>query len=326
MYKLFESSWRDDAVKLDRAKGIYTQPDLVRKINHEGRFFTVPGPHIVQPSPQRTPLLLQAGTSKAGKQFAAQHAEAIFVSAHAPAVCAKSIAEIRELARTEYGRDGNSIKVLALVTPILGATEAEAQAKLAEYRKYASHEGALALFGGWTGMDLSKYGDEEELREVESNAVRSTVEGYARFSPGTAKWTKHTIAEHVSIGGNGPIFVGTAAQVADGLETWIAEADVDGFNFVSGLDVLDETSADSDDRRTRSFPSRSKTSSTCFFRSCAVVGCSGMTMLFRAARTERTFTAKRDSRDRWMSTLLRRTGGRLVCRRRKPRFPSEMPG
>ncbi|KAJ0276478.1 hypothetical protein CBS470a_010766 [Colletotrichum nupharicola] len=235
MYKLFESSWRDDAVKLDRAKGIYTQPDLVRKINHEGRFFTVPGPHIVQPSPQRTPLLLQAGTSKAGKQFAAQHAEAIFVSAHAPAVCAKSIAEIRELARTEYGRDGNSIKVLALVTPILGATEAEAQAKLAEYRKYASHEGALALFGGWTGMDLSKYGDEEELREVESNAVRSTVEGYARFSPGTAKWTKHTIAEHVSIGGNGPIFVGTAAQVADGLETWIAEADVDGFNFAYAL-------------------------------------------------------------------------------------------
>ncbi|KAF9876605.1 xenobiotic compound [Colletotrichum karsti] len=235
MYKLFESSWRDDAVKLDRKTGVYTQPDLVRKIDHNGRFFNVPGPHIVQPSPQRTPLLLQAGTSKAGKQFAAQHAEAIFVSAHAPAVCAKNIAEIRELARTQYGRDGNDIKVLALVTPILGKTEEEAQAKLAEYRKYASHEGALALFGGWTGMDLSKYGDEEELREVESNAVRSTVEGYARFSPGTAKWTKHTIAEHVSIGGNGPIFVGTAAQVADGLETWIEEADVDGFNFAYAL-------------------------------------------------------------------------------------------
>ncbi|KAI3533309.1 dibenzothiophene desulfurization enzyme A [Colletotrichum costaricense] len=235
MYKLFESSWRDDAVKLDRKSGIYTQPDLVRKIDHNGRFFTVPGPHIVQPSPQRTPLLLQAGTSKAGKQFAAQHAEAIFVSAHAPAVCAKNIAEIRELARTQYGRDGKDIKVLALVTPILGATEEEAQAKLADYRKYASHEGALALFGGWTGIDLSKYGDEEELRQVESNAVKSTVEGYARFSPGTSKWTKHTIAEHVSIGGNGPIFVGTASQVADGLETWIEEADVDGFNFAYAL-------------------------------------------------------------------------------------------
>jgi alkanesulfonate monooxygenase SsuD/methylene tetrahydromethanopterin reductase-like flavin-dependent oxidoreductase (luciferase family) len=154
MYKLFESSWRDDAVKLDRSTGIYTQP------------------HICQPSPQRTPLLLQAGTSRAGRLFAAQNAEAIFVSAHAPAVCAKSIAEIRELASTQFGRNGNDIKVLALVTPIIGRTEEEAQAKLAEYRKYASLEGALALFGGWTGIDLDQYGDDEELRAVENNAVR----------------------------------------------------------------------------------------------------------------------------------------------------------
>ncbi|KAL7908724.1 Nitrilotriacetate monooxygenase component A/pristinamycin IIA synthase subunit A [Trichoderma velutinum] len=235
MYKLFESSWRDDAVQLDRSSGVYTHPDRVRKINHNGKFFTVPGPHICSPSPQRTPLLLQAGTSKAGKIFAAQHAEAIFVSAHAPQVCAKSIAEIRELAKTQFGRDPNNIKVLALVCPVLGRTEEEAQAKLADYRQYASLEGALALFGGWTGIDLSQYGDEEELREVESNAVKSTVQGYARFSPGTAKWTKHTIAEHVSIGGNGPVLVGTPEQVADGLETWVQEADIDGFNFAYTL-------------------------------------------------------------------------------------------
>ncbi|KAI1083860.1 Nitrilotriacetate monooxygenase component A/pristinamycin IIA synthase subunit A [Whalleya microplaca] len=235
IYKLLESSWRDDAVKLDRESGIYTQPDLVRQIDHKGKFFTVPGPHICQPSPQRTPLLLQAGTSRAGKQFAAQHAEGIFMSAHAPEVCKKSIADVRELARTEFGRDPANIKVLALVTPILGRTEEEAQTKLADYRKYASHDGALALFGGWTGIDLGKYGDDEELRQVESNAVRSTVEGYARFSPGTAKWTKHTIAEHVSIGGNGPVLVGTPAQVADGLEVWIDEADVDGFNLAYAL-------------------------------------------------------------------------------------------
>ena len=62
---------------------------------------------------------------------------------------------------------------------------------------------------------------------------RSTIEGYARVSPATSKWTKHTIAEHVSIGGNRPIHVGTASQVADGLEMWVKEADMDGFNFVS---------------------------------------------------------------------------------------------
>ena len=64
---------------------------------------------------------------------------------------------------------------------------------------------------------------------------RSTVEAYARFSPGNSKWTKHTVAEHVSIGGNGPILVGTPSQVADGLEVWIKDADVDGFNFVRTL-------------------------------------------------------------------------------------------
>lgn len=233
IYKLLESSWRDDAVVLDRQKGIYTVPDRVREIDHNGKYFSVPGPHICQPSPQRTPLILQAGTSKSGKIFAAQNAEAVFVSAHAPVVCAKSIAELREIASTQFSRDPRNIKVLALVTPILGRTEEEAQAKLTEYRKYASLDGALALFCGWTGIDLSKYGDEEELRQVESNAVRSTVEGYARFSPGTSKWTKHTVAEHVSIGGNGPIFVGTPHQVADGFQTWVDEADVDGFNIVS---------------------------------------------------------------------------------------------
>lgn len=62
---------------------------------------------------------------------------------------------------------------------------------------------------------------------------RSTVEGYARFSPANSKWTKHTVAEHVSLGGNGPLLVGTPSQVADGLETWVKEADVDGFNLVS---------------------------------------------------------------------------------------------
>ncbi|KAL2130797.1 hypothetical protein VTI74DRAFT_5940 [Chaetomium olivicolor] len=235
MYKLFQSSWRDDAVQLDRRVGIYTAPELVRQINHKGKYFDVPGPAIVQPSPQRTPLLLQAGTSRAGKLFAAQHAEAIFVSAHSPQVCARNIAEVRQLAREQFGRDPSNIKVLALVTPILGRTEEEAQAKLKDFRQYASHEGALALFGGWTGIDLDQYGDDEELRNVESNAVRSTVEGYARFAPANAKWTKHTVAEHVSIGGNGPIFIGTPAQVADGLEAWVEEADVDGFNFAYAL-------------------------------------------------------------------------------------------
>ncbi|KAJ9270429.1 hypothetical protein DTO271D3_5224 [Paecilomyces variotii] len=230
-YKLWESSWRDDAVVLDRERGIYTEPSRVRQINHEGKFYTVPGPHICQPSPQRTPLLLQAGTSKAGKTFAAQHAEAIFVAGHSPSVVAKNIAEIRQQAKEEFGRNPQDIKFLALLCPVLGRTEEEAKEKFRYFRSLGSTEGALALFGGWTGIDLSKYDDDQELRQVESNAIRSAVEGWSRATPEVPKWTKETVAQHITVGGLGATAVGTGAQVADEIERWVNEADVDGFNF-----------------------------------------------------------------------------------------------
>ena len=172
MYKLFESSWRDDAVVLNRKEGVYSYPDRVRTINHHGKYFNVPGPHICQPSPQRTPLLLQAGTSRAGKTFAAQHAEVVFVAGHSPSVVAKNIAEVRELAKTRFGRRPENIKFLAMMCPVLGRTEEEAAQKFDDYRQYGQSEGAFALFGGWTGIDMSKYGDDEELRHVESNAIK----------------------------------------------------------------------------------------------------------------------------------------------------------
>ncbi|KAJ5505295.1 Nitrilotriacetate monooxygenase component A/pristinamycin IIA synthase subunit A [Penicillium expansum] len=203
-YKLWESSWRQDAVTLDRERGIYTDPAGVRQINHVGKYFNVPGPHLCQPSPQRTPVILQAGTSKAGKTFAAQHAEAIFVAGHSPAVVAKN-------------------------------TEEEAVEKFKYFRSLGSIDGALALFGGWTGIDLDKYGEDEELRHVESNAIRSAVEGWSKATPEVAKWTKSTVGQHITVGGLGATPVGTAAQVADSMERWVQEADVDGFNLAYAI-------------------------------------------------------------------------------------------
>ncbi|PLN86165.1 Nitrilotriacetate monooxygenase component A/pristinamycin IIA synthase subunit A [Aspergillus taichungensis] len=234
-YKLWESSWRSDAVVLDREKGIYTDPARVREINHEGKYFNVPGPHICQPSPQRTPVILQAGTSKAGKTFAAQHAEAIFVAGMSPASVAKNVAEIRQLAKTEFGRDPKSIKFLALLCPILGKTEEEAVEKFKYFRSLGSIDGALALFGGWTGIDLDTYAEDEELRNVQSNAIRSAVEGWSKAEPGHAKWTKSTVGQHITVGGLGATPVGTPQQVADVMERWVNEADVDGFNLAYAI-------------------------------------------------------------------------------------------
>jgi hypothetical protein len=178
---------------------------------------------------------MQAGTSKAGKAFASQHAEGIFVAGHSPAVVAKNIADIRQQASEKFGRDPQSVKFLALICPIIGRTEEEAANKFEDLQQYGDIDGALALFGGWTGIDLSQYEDDQELRHVESNAIRSAVEGWSKSSPSVKKWTKHTVAKHITVGGLGATVVGTPAQVADEFERWIDEADVDGFNIVSFL-------------------------------------------------------------------------------------------
>lgn len=230
------ASGRSDAVKLDRGSGVYTDPELVREINHKGKHFTVPGTHFCAPSPQRTPVIYQAGTSKAGKEFAARHAEAVFVSQHSPAAVAKNVAEIRSKAAT-LGRDPNSIKVLAKFCPVLGRTQEEADAKYRDYIQYGDYEGALALFGGWTGVDMGPYGDDEELRYVESNAIRSYIEGLISTAPDVngGKWTKQTLAEHIVVGGLGATCVGTAEKVADEMERWVEEGGVDGFNIAYAL-------------------------------------------------------------------------------------------
>jgi FMN-dependent oxidoreductase (nitrilotriacetate monooxygenase family) len=198
VYKLWNSSWRSDAVQLNRETGIYTDPSLVREINHEGKYFTVPGPHICQPSPQRTPVIMQAGTSTAGRAFAAKHAEAIFVSTHSPAGVKGSIADVRAQMAAQ-GRDPASLKVLAKFCPILGRTQEEADAKYRDLAQYGDYEGALALFGGWTGVDMAPYGEDEELKYVKSNAIQGYIRNLIKSAPDVngGKWTKKTLAQHI---------------------------------------------------------------------------------------------------------------------------------
>ena len=85
VYKLLEGSWEDDAVIRDVERGIYADPAKIHDIDHGGEFYPdVPGPHLAEPSPQRTPVLFQAGTSERGRDFAARNAEAIFIIARTP--------------------------------------------------------------------------------------------------------------------------------------------------------------------------------------------------------------------------------------------------
>ena len=118
---------------LDAKKAIFVKPSRTHKINRVGRYNNVPRPHICQPSRQRTPVLRQAGTSKAEKNFAAKHAEAISVADQSPSVIAKNIAEIGALAK-EAGKNPQHLKFLATICPTLCNTQEEAQKKFEEYR------------------------------------------------------------------------------------------------------------------------------------------------------------------------------------------------
>ncbi len=187
----------------------------------------------MDPSPQRTPFLFQAGTSTAGSAFAATHAEAIFVSSHSPAVLRPKIDNIRKLAK-EQGRDPRSIKFVATFTPIIGRTEEEARQKYEEAKKHASTIGGLVLFSGWTGVDISQIPLDQDITaedSKEAHKIRSILDAFTTTSADIPRWTPRVVSEKASIGGLGPLGIGTPAQVADELERWVEEADVDGFNL-----------------------------------------------------------------------------------------------
>lgn len=233
VYKLWEGSWRPDAAVRDTLTGEFAKPGRVRQIHHKGKHFNVPGPHICEPGPQRTPFLFQAGTSKAGREFGAKHAEAIFVGGQVPEKVRPSVDALREIARDKYGRDPSHLKILAGLCIIVDETDEKALKKRDEFLSYGDKEGALALFGGWTGYDLSTYSDDEDFRFVGLPAVQSIVNGWASTVPGSNNlpWTKARIAEYLLLGGMGPKVVGSPKTVVDELERWIEVADLDGFNL-----------------------------------------------------------------------------------------------
>ena len=155
VYKLWEASWEDDAVVIDKEKGIYTDPTKVHDINHDGKYYQVPGNHLCEPSPQRTPVIFQAGASTRGRKFAANHAELVFVSAPTLEKTKDIVSKFRKDI-ADSGRKADDVKVVTTVTPIVAPTFEEAVAKLEDYKQYISHEAALALVGGWTGVNLDE--------------------------------------------------------------------------------------------------------------------------------------------------------------------------
>jgi long-chain alkane monooxygenase len=228
VYKLWEASWEDRAVLRDRTSRQFADPARIHRVKHEGAHYKVDAIHLSEPSPQRTPVLYQAGASVRGREFAAAHAECIFVNGQFRHNVRDIVADIR--ARTKaFGRDPHDIKMFVGATVVVAPTEAEAQDKLAEYREYANSEGALAHYSSSVGVDFSRYGPDEPIRFVNTNALRSNLEAITVRS-GT-EWTLRKLMQMMVLGSRQAPIVGSPSHVADELLAWVSEADVDGFNL-----------------------------------------------------------------------------------------------
>ncbi|MFV5624498.1 LLM class flavin-dependent oxidoreductase [Acinetobacter baumannii] len=229
LYKLWEGSWEEGSVVRDRESGIFADHKKVHPIQHEGKYFTVPGIHICEPSPQRTPVLYQAGASSRGQKFASQNAECVFIAAPSKIATKKVVQGIRQKLAQE-GRDPYSVKIYALLSIVTDETDAKAQAKFKEYQSYGSYDGALTLLSGWSGVDFSQYQPTDKVEYIQTNAIQSLLDSYVNADPERV-WTIEEIANWNSLGGNGPVLVGSAETVSDALQQWVEDTDVDGFNL-----------------------------------------------------------------------------------------------
>jgi FMN-dependent oxidoreductase (nitrilotriacetate monooxygenase family) len=230
VYKLWEGSWDDDAVKRDRAAGVFADPSGARAVTHAGLHYRMDGIHLCEPSLQRTPVLFQAGASARGQDFAARHAECVFIASPTPQGARSSVDALRQRA-VHFGRRRDDLRVLALVTVVVGQTEKQAQDKLGDYRRYASIEASLAHYSSSIGIDLSKFALDEPIEQVSTNAQQAALARVTGKAGGKPAMTPRQIIDQMVLGSRQKPIVGSPEQIADQLQRWMEDGGVDGFNL-----------------------------------------------------------------------------------------------
>lgn len=227
LYKLWEGSWEEDALLQDRDSGIHADPQKIHKINHVSERYNVEGPHLVSPSPQRTPVLFQAGSSAAGRDFAAQHAEAVFIVSPDPANARMLIEETRNLA-VQYGRDPYDIRFYQGLSFVIGETEEEARRKERELEQKIDYDMMIAHMAGGMGIDLGNVSLDTPLENVKTEGVQSTFQWLKQSTQGQTP----TVRDLAKLRSRNSRIVGTPETIADQLELW-QEAGVDGVNVIN---------------------------------------------------------------------------------------------
>jgi FMN-dependent oxidoreductase (nitrilotriacetate monooxygenase family) len=225
--ELWEGVWEDDALIEDRESGTYADSDKVHEIDTHGRWHGARGVLTVPPSPQRTPLLFQAGASTSGRGFAADYAEAVFLASE-PAATAAQIASVRDLLE-QNGRGRDAVVFLSAGTFVVAPTEEEALAKRAAQSSFWTLEDAAASYAFFTGLDLMSMDLDGPLATTRTETGRTNVERFSGENGAPALTVRQILEEFQRNSVMGAPFVGDPVQVVDQAEAFLAETGADGF-------------------------------------------------------------------------------------------------
>lgn len=219
-------SWGDDALDIDPVRGTFAKPEEVHAIDHVGEHFKVRGPLGIPRTPQGYPVLVQAGASPQGRDFAARWADVIFASHESLESAADFYADVKQRARG-FGRDPDHIKILTAATTVIGATPQEALKLHHEFEELAPPEAGLSRLAYHIDYDLSKLDMDGPLPDLDVPGVSGhwdEVVEYARREHATVRQVGRWYGARTE--GN---LVGSPTQVADRMEEWFVNRACDGF-------------------------------------------------------------------------------------------------
>lgn len=243
--RYWEESWEDGALVQDPSTPVYADPARLHRIEHDGQFYRSSGYLTVDPSPQRTPVIFQAGSSGRGKEFAAANADCVLLQSADPAQMAANIADIRARAAA-HGRDPRSIRVVATQSFFVAEDARDAQRLRDQFRDAQTVEVAAAMFVSNTGIDLLALDPDKPLSQVPLDDVvgqmgQSNIDRFV--GPDGEGPTVAEILEQLRVRGiRGSQIVGTPEQVVDRIEDLLAATELDGFMLdplFGGEDVRD---------------------------------------------------------------------------------------
>ncbi|MBN9089271.1 MAG: LLM class flavin-dependent oxidoreductase [Reyranella sp.] len=220
------ASWDEDAVVMDRDAAVFADATKVRRIEHEGAFFKSRGPLNVVRSPQDGPVILQAGTSPKGIDFAAKYADAIFAIQPRPQDAKRYFDTIKGR-MAEFGRPPSHCRILFGMQPIVGSSEAEAREKQDEHNALMPLEGGMTILSAHADYDLSKIDLEAPMADRTEPELQRLKTRFRKAS-GESMTLREVAQRHGQSVGL-PQFVGTVKSVADQMEAFLAEAGGDGF-------------------------------------------------------------------------------------------------